>query len=258
MDKIIDEEEGRIVPPSKKNKSYPDYSTFCAWLSELGVDSRFMYDSNWKKMISGGKKIQRAVVSKTIKKAEKNEKLTYALKQVSKYLGETDQIRRADVVIVFGSQDLGRIEKAVELKKKGLVDKIIVSGKARYDAKGNGITESQAFKERAVELGISKKDIIIEKTALTVGSNVRHSLNRLDEAGIKYKSIMTMIAWFAQRRTWCHLMKYTEKIDIVRVNSNIPDDRPLSIKNWYKNELGLNSIYGEFLKMRMAVILGTA
>lgn len=186
-------------------------------------------------------------------------KLKNVLRKVSTYLGETDQIKKADVIIVFGSQDLGRIEKAVMIKKKGLVDKIVVSGSGRYDSDDReSVPESLVFKKRAIELGVSEKDILVEDTSLTIGSNVRHSLNRLNDAGIECKSIMTMVAWFAQRRAWCHLMKYTEGVDIIRVNSDIPEGKPLSMKNWYRNELGMNVVYGEFLKMRMAVILNTA
>jgi len=257
MDKIIEEEESRVIPQSKKDASYPDYRTFHKWLDELDIDSCFINESNWKTMMTKGKKLQKTVVEKTLNKFDKSVKLRNVLEEVTRYLGEEDKLKRADAVIVFGSQDVGRIEKAVKLKKEGLVEKIVVSGKGRFDS-GRGESESFVFKKRALDLGVPEQDIVVDDTSLTIGSNVRHSLNRLDDVEIKYRSIMTMVVWFAQRRAWCHLMKYTEGINIIRVNSDIPKDRPLSTKNWYRNEQGINIVYGEFLKMRMAVILDTA
>ena len=111
-------------------------------------------------------------------------------------------------------------------------------------------------------MGVPKDKIIEEKASINIASNVRASLNLLDELGIKYHSIMQIISWYPQRRTWVTMKKYLDpEVKIIRVNSDLPKigDRPAMYEKgeWYKTEEGIEIIFNEFVKMRHQEVTNT-
>ena len=171
-------------------------------------------------------------------------------------MGESDEVEVSDVILVLGSKDLGRVDKAVTLFNEGYGNMLLMSGRSRIDS-GEDEIEAKIFADRAIELGVDKSKILTEDTSVTVASNIRHSLNLLDKRNILYQSIIILTAWFSQRRAWGHAMKYTENVKIVRVNSDMDSSWRLAPDNWYKNELGIGVVFGEFLKMKMAESINT-
>lgn len=80
-----------------------------------------------------------------------------------------------DVVIVLGSSKahIYRLPYVVEVYKNGLVSKIIVSG-GRNIGNAN-VVEADYLKEKAIEFGIKKKDILVENKAMTTWENMKLS-----------------------------------------------------------------------------------
>ena len=258
LSKILKTEQGRPVPKEKKNLHYVDFKLLELWLKAIAVSADFLKQKDWQIMLDRGRKLQPQIVKKTLKLVlKKDSNLLRILSEIEKYLGEEDKKEPVDLIFVFGSQDLGRIRKAVSLWKKGLASKILISGGARFDEKEKGEPEALVFKKEALKLGVSQENIIIEPNSITIADNVRSGLNLLDKQKIKYQSIMTIVAWFAQKRAWSHLMKYLPaKTKVVSVNSESKNEL-LKKGNWYQNEIGLNVVFSEFLKMKMGVMLNT-
>ena len=80
-----------------------------------------------------------------------------------------------DVAIVLGSSKahIYRLPYVVEVYKNGLVSKIIVSG-GRNIGNAN-VVEADYLKEKAIEFGIKKKDILVENKAMTTWKNMKLS-----------------------------------------------------------------------------------
>ncbi|QQS39187.1 YdcF family protein [Candidatus Woesebacteria bacterium] len=256
INKILMMEKKYPVPKSKKNITYPEFTLFENWLTIIGVSTSFLSLTSWKKMYEVGSELVSEIVDKTLHQLNRDGDLVNTLTNIENYLGKEDKLEKTDVIIVFGSKDLGKVDKAFRLWEKGYFQYFCMSGRSRMDAPSQK-PECEIFREKAIELGVPEDLILTEDTSVTLASNVRHSLLLFKEKNMNFKSIMTMVAWFGQRRAWCHLMKYTEDIKIVRVNSDIPSDRPLAKGNWYKNETGIKVIAGEFLKMKMASMIDT-
>jgi len=107
-------------------------------------------------------------------------------------------------------------------------------------------------------LGVPKEIILIESNSITIADNVKTSLNLMDNLGIKYQRIATVGAWFMQRRAWSHLIKLSSaKTKIFCTNAPIssPD---LKVNTWFTNEVGIKTIFGEFVKLKLSVALNTA
>lgn len=257
MQSILAAEEDRVIPDSKQVKHFADFSLFYEWLSYLNIDNSFMHGSEWQSLMNVARDTQQQVIQKTIEGVEKGDtELIQKLRAIEQYLGESDEVEKADVILVLGSKDLGRVDKAVTLFNNGYGAMFVMSGRSRMDSNDEE-AEARVFAKRAIDLGVDEDKIFVEDTSVTVASNVRHSLNLLDKKSITYKSLIILTAWFAERRAWAHAMKYTEKVKIIRINSDMDPSWRLAPGNWYKNELGIGVVFGEFLKMKMAESINT-
>ncbi len=102
-----------------------------------------------------------------------------------------ENYKKADVIVILGYtidkdgtpsfiQD-NRVAAGVYLYKKGYADKIILTG-------GNpvkGKSEAELMKKYAVELGVKKRDIILEIKADSTWENAEHSIDICKKHGFK-------------------------------------------------------------------------
>ena len=151
-----------------------------------------------------------------------------------------------------------RIEKAVELFKAGLASKIFITGGSSF-YKENKESEASVFKKWAIGQGVSEENIITHTTAITISDNVRGGLNFLDANDIEYKSLILVNSWFAMRRSWAMMMKYiSEDTKLIRVSAQVTEGGKFIKDGWWKNELGVKTIFNEFVKMRISELLNTS
>lgn len=160
--------------------------------------------------------------------------------------------------MLFGSNSKKRVEKTWELWQKNLADKIIITGGKPNYIENNLPSEAEIFKKDLMSLGIPEDKMIIEDKSITIPDNIRTSMNLLDKLGEKYNSVILVLAWFAMRRAWVHWKKYSrEGTKIYRTCAEIIDPN-LSIENWWKNELGIKTMFNQFVKLKVAVEMNTA
>lgn len=176
--------------------------------------------------------------------------------EIYDYLSEQDNPERADLIFVFGAKTLARIEKAIQVYRKGFSSLIMISGAGPFYEKNRKSTEAERYRDFAIRTGIAGKNIIIEKKSITIADNVRRSLNLLDKKGIGYESIILVNSPYTQRRGWVHFKKYLpDNIKLIRINCLTIEKYQKD--NWYKNRDGIKIILSEFAKMKIAVILNT-
>lgn len=173
------------------------------------------------------------------------------------YLAEEDTEGESDLIFVFGAKTPLRIEKTVELYKKGLGNRILVSGSGPHYAEDGKEPEARAYARYAVEHGVPAEVLIIEDQSITVPDNVRASLNLLDERGIVCHSITLVNSPYTQRRGWAHFKKYVpDNIVLRRVNCATGEHYQRDA--WYRNPAGIDVVLSEFVKLKVAVSLNTA
>ncbi|NOY35482.1 MAG: YdcF family protein [bacterium] len=174
------------------------------------------------------------------------------------YLSEEDTLEEADLIFVFGAKQTFRTEKAVDLYKKGYATKILVSGRSPSYENNNAAPEAEMFASFAIEHGVPKEDIIIEKESITMPDNVKRSLNLLETENIPHGSIILVNSAFSQRRGWVHFSKLSNVgTKLIRANVDKVSDM-FSRDGWYKNETGTKVIVKEFFGLRMSEVLNTS
>jgi hypothetical protein len=200
-------------------------------------------------------KIKEEVVDFTLKN-HSDPKFLELLNKVTSYLGEQDPLQKADIIFVYGSPYDFRIEKAVELYLRGLAPCIMVTGKGPHYGT-NQITEAERTKNRAIELGVPDSAIIVEPDSITIADNIKRGLNKLNELNLSYNRILQVIAWYAQRRAFGSMLKYTRpEVQITRVNCKFVA-KGLQENSWFSNQRGAEIVFNEFVKMKISTILNS-
>ena len=121
------------------------------------------------------------------------------------------KIMRGDVILVLGSGILNdgslpprakeRVVKAVDLYKKGLANKLLMSGRHTFKLlEKPKTTEAKSMQEFAKSLGVAEEDIFIEENSMdTVGNAYFSKLFYLDPN--RWKKIIVVTSDFHVKRS---------------------------------------------------------
>jgi uncharacterized SAM-binding protein YcdF (DUF218 family) len=254
---IIDIEGVRAPIDSKVDVHYPDFEFVAKWLRKAELDSSlFLTIEDPQKVLSLAEKVKNGLARWTLDSWKNEQNL---LKDITKYLGESERPHKSNLILVFGSSKLIRIEKGIELWRKGISPKIMVTGNNPF-YKERKVPEAIVYSDYAVKHGIPEDCVLVEDKSVSIPDNIKRSLNLLDEMGFDYlsKGITTVSSWFANRRIWCHLMKLSpEGLKIYRTSPKSAS-KELGRDTWYKNEKGIAIIFNEFVKMRMGMLINNS
>ncbi|MDR3125646.1 MAG: YdcF family protein [Candidatus Nomurabacteria bacterium] len=123
-------------------------------------------------------------------------------KAIYDYLTIRDEMpERADAIIVGGEwlrSDNG--ERAAELYRQGISDLIIFSGYADFGGNTTGQSEAEIMAERAIELGVPKQAIVLDKKAANTAENLLFAAEILAKKGIIPTNIILIHKPYMTRR----------------------------------------------------------
>lgn len=260
IEAILEREAKRPVPAIKEKIHYASFELFYSWLELTGISSgKFKTTKDWKEVILLGGEAQLQVVSETLNLIKANNPSVLKLmKDITDYLGESDQPKKSDLIFVYGSSNIGRMETAVSLFKQGHAPCIFISGGApvyNHDSE----SEAQVFRSYAIKNGVPESNIFLHDKAITIADNVRGGLNVIDQLHLSYNSMILVTSWFAMRRSWVTMMKYVDvDINLYRVNSGLASSSLLNPETWYLNETGIKIVFNEFGKMKMSELINSS
>lgn len=263
LQKILASEATRKIPLEKESVHFADFSTIIELLESFNSPTEFFtrdfkfenFDDN--KLFSETVAMFNNLID-GILNAQDDPVKQKLFCDLYEYLSEQDTPEKADLIFVFGAKQTFRIEKAIDLYKDGYAPKILVSGRSPSYENENTLSEAESFAQFAIEHGVPKEDIIIEKESITVPDNVKRSLNLLERENIKHDSIILVNSTFSQRRGWAHFSKMSRVgTKLIRANVDKVSDT-FSRGGWYKNETGAKVIVKEFFGLRISEILNTS
>ncbi|MDQ3099018.1 MAG: YdcF family protein [bacterium] len=246
------------VRTARRNEHFPTFDSVKIWLKEISVTTDF-FDSEFLSIQYYSKEeaddLKREVIEKTLAIGEHQ----FLIDQVNAYLGEQDSVQKSDLLFVFGGQSQRRIEKAVKLFHEGWAPLILIAGKSPHYLNDKE-TEASRFARRAQELGIPSEAIILEEESINIVDNIKRGFNLLEEKRIKHDTITGIIPWFAQRRAWSSLMKYSAyETKIIRVNSETTKTIEHAMEDrWFRFPNGIELIFNEYIKMKLQVCLNSS
>lgn len=119
-------------------------------------------------------------------------------------LGQTTA--KAELMVVFGTNDTRVAEFAAELFGQGYAERMAITGGMAHggDLLATGWTrpESEVFADVAVEHGVPRERIVLESRAMNTAENVRFTRALLKERGEMPGSVLLVMKPFMQRRVW--------------------------------------------------------
>jgi uncharacterized SAM-binding protein YcdF (DUF218 family) len=136
----------------------------------------------------------------------------------------------ADCILVFGSHDLRVAKYSANLFLNKLAPLIVFSGKRGHLTERWKRTEAEKFAEIAVQAGVPRKKILIEKEATNTGENVLFTKRLLAKKRINPQKLIVVHKPYMERRTWATFKKVWPQKSIIVTSP------PLSFEN-YPNRL---------------------
>ncbi|WP_265594843.1 YdcF family protein [Haloferula sp. BvORR071] len=115
------------------------------------------------------------------------------------------ELSSADVILVFGSNDLRVAEHAAELWLRGLAPYLLFSGARGRMTMDWAETEAAAMARVAREKGVPEERILIEDRATNTGENIRFTRELLGGRGLAAATAIVVQKPYMERRTFAAL-----------------------------------------------------
>ena len=138
--------------------------------------------------------------------------ITPEVKKLAKKIWDYHQIHqkleKGDCILALGSHDPRTAKRAAQLYLDGWAPLIVFSGGLGRLTKGIWKeTEAEKFAKIAIKMGVSRKDIILEKQSTNTGENIQFSYKLLKSKGINPKKIILVHKPYMERRTYATFLK---------------------------------------------------
>jgi hypothetical protein len=154
----------------------------------------------------------------------------------------------SEALFVFGAASNARIERAVELYKKGVSSKIIISGHQPHYGQETK-SEASRMAEFAQHAGIPTSDIILEERAITIPDNVKRSIDLLIALNWKPARITLIATDFVLSRAkmdWYKFAPWAIEIKVIAAQSQSLN---FTKEGWYKDKKTVALVLNEYAKL---------
>ena len=145
----------------------------------------------------------------------KQEKVDKLAKIIWDYHHMNHKLKKADVIMVMGSQDVQVAEKGAELFLNKFAPLIIFSGGFGRNTKTWKKPEAEVFADIAIQKGISRRNVIIENKSGNTGENVLFTKKLLEKRGIKVERMIVVQKPYMERRAYATVRKLWPSVDVL-------------------------------------------
>ena len=128
------------------------------------------------------------------------------------YMLMHQELRPADAILVFGSNDTRVAERAADLYLQHYAPLIIFSGKSGKNST-LGRPEADMFAEIAIARGVPEDHILREDQATNTGENIALTRKLLAEKDLDLKTFIIVQKPYMERRTYATVKKQWPEID---------------------------------------------
>ena len=168
------------------------------------------------------------------------------INKITEYIFLKSNPQKADLALVFGTRHQEAINKVYELYHKGLVPRILVSGGTN---RVTGENEAWKMREKLIELGINRKDIILEDQSTNSLENVLFSEKVIKQKfGFeRMKKIIAVVKHYHSRRALMTLKRhFPDDINLIPVTYEIYG---FTAYNWFDKAIGKEKVLDEWNKI---------
>ena len=146
-------------------------------------------------------------------------------------------VEKADCILVLGSHDLRVAERAAELYMEGWAPVIIFSGGLGNFTKEMWTeTEADLFAAIAINMGVPKKDILIENKSTNTGENILFTQKLLMQENFYPESFIVVQKPYMERRSYATFKKHWPDKKLMVTSPRI------SFENYPTEEISLKKV----------------
>ncbi|KAB1977847.1 YdcF family protein [Streptomyces triticiradicis] len=130
--------------------------------------------------------------------------------------------RPCSVAVGLGSHDLGVADTTAHLYRRGMFPLVVFTGatsRTTHDRMPRG--EAEHYRERAVELGVPERAILVEPKARNTGENIRFSRTLLEERHVPVSSVLLVSKPYEERRSYATARKLWPDVEWVCASASM-------------------------------------
>lgn len=168
------------------------------------------------------------------------------INKITEYIFINSKPQKAELTIVFGSRHKEPLLRIFELYKDGFISKVLLTGGINKKTRKN---ESEEMLKYLMDIGIDKKDIILENKSTNTLENVLFSKRIIeDKIGFEnIKKIILLVKHYHSKRALMTIKKHFPKsVEILPVTYEIYG---FNKDNWSKNVKGKEKVLSEWNKI---------
>ncbi len=122
----------------------------------------------------------------------------------------------ADVIFVFGSQDLAVPARAAELYHEGYAPRVLLTGSyGRMTRNLFPQPEALVFRDHLIGAGVPKSAVVTEAEASNTLENVQLGMRALDHAGVAPRTLLLVAKHFVMRRCVATFARQFDDVAVV-------------------------------------------
>ncbi|GGJ46736.1 YdcF family protein [Streptomyces brasiliensis] len=134
--------------------------------------------------------------------------------------------RPCSVAIGLGSHDLGVADTTADLYHRGMAPLVVFTGatsRTTHERMPRG--EAEHYRERAIELGVPERAILVEPNARNTGENIRFSRALLEQRHVPVSSVLLVSKPYEERRAYATARKLWPDVEWVSASTpmTLPD-----------------------------------
>ncbi len=187
-----------------------------------------------------------------------NEVNKYA-KIIWDYMLMHQEIKKADVIVALGSNDLRVADMTNEVYKQGFAPIIFCTGGVAHvgdiNETGWDKSEAEVYKERLVSLGVPASNIITENEAKNTGDNAIFLRKYIQQNNLSWKSFLIVCKPFMERRAYATFKKQYPEADIIVTSKNISYEDFMNNTN-ISSDVFINVMVGDLERIKEYPKLG--
>ena len=172
--------------------------------------------------------------------------IIYCFFNLGNFLVVSDDLKKADAIVIFSGDNGFRTEVGVDLLKKGYGDYLIVSGGKVYD----DVTMAELMKNHAIKLGVDENSIILEIKSETTSDNAKFTKKIIEENN--FESIILETSEYHTRRAKAKMEKALEDVIINGKKVEVivrPSAEEKFTTRWWTSGNSVLIIISEYLKL---------
>jgi len=168
--------------------------------------------------------------------------------EISRFLFIRDKPGPVDICVVLGAPSFTNVDPAIFLYQSGLVEHIMITGfgPKRMKLQREHVPEYAGLRQRALDAGIPRSAILVEKSATNTMENFINSATLLDlrfgwdnigSIAIAGKPLHMRRAWMTARAYW------PPHLNLLMQPTTGPTD--LQADTWWHSEVGIHRVLAE-------------